>query len=205
MSILGPPLLSFLIGFVIALAELITSKYPRTFFVLEKCWKIYVYSLIYGAISFFLMLSIKSLIGAKIVELSGPYISNVWVQAVIVGIVTKALLHIRLFSVGINSRSIPIGIETLILLFEPWFLREIMLDEFNGIRDFIENAQTHYNNLDKVKEKIKQNIPSKLPRNEKYAFLSDLSEKERVADAMEHFLQNFGKSSFERVFPMSTD
>ncbi len=201
---LGPPLVSFVIVFLLALTELITSKYPRTFFVLKKSWKIYVYSIVYGAIGFFIMLSIKSLIDAQILTVTGLRVSDVWVQSVIVGICTKAFLHIRLFNVGIGSKSIPIGIETLVLLFEPWFLRGIMLDEYNGIREFIQNTQTRFKNFDKVKKKIEQNIPAKLPKDERLAFLSDLDLMKTVPDAMELYLQNFGKRSFERVFPSST-
>lgn len=197
-----PPFISFIIGTLVAGIELITSKYPRTFFLLNKSWALYAYTIIYGILSFGVMLAISSLVGAKIIKLEGLGISNMWVQAVVVGVATKAFLHIRVFNVSIGSQSFPVGIETFVYMFEPWLLRTIELDEFNAIRKFIDIAQSRYSALNDVIQKIKNNIPQKLSKVEKSAFPSDLSEKTTVSEAMELYLQYFGKKSFERIFPL---
>jgi hypothetical protein len=137
-----PPLLSFIIGALVAHIELITSKYPRTFFLLKKSFALYAYTLIYGILSFFVMLTLESLTRAQIISLEGIGISNQWIQALIVGVSTKALLHIRFFKVSFGSQSFPVGVETFVFLFEPWLLRTIDLDEFNAVRDFITLVKT---------------------------------------------------------------
>lgn len=197
-----PPLLSFIIGALVAHIELITSKFPRTFFLLKKSFALYAYTLIYGFLSFIVMLVLESLTSAGIISLEGIGISNQWIQALVVGFSTKALLHIRLFKVTFGNQSFPVGVETFVFLFEPWLLRTIDLDEFNAVRDFIALAKNRYSDINAVKTKIEDNIPPTLSNLEKTAFLTDLNEKESVSEAMELYLQSFGKRSFERVFPL---
>lgn len=197
-----PAIISFLVGASVAFLELITSKYPRTFFLLKKSTSLYAYTLIYGLLSFLVMLLVKSLIHAKIISLEGIGISNEWIQALAVGITTKAILHIRLFNITFGRQSFPIGVETFVYLFEPWLLRSIDLDEFNAIRSYLEVAQKKYSDLADVKNRIKDNIPHTLAGVERKAFLTDLTEKDSALEAMELYLQTFGKKSFERVFPL---
>jgi len=124
------------------------------------------------------------------------------VQAIFVGVSTRAFLHIRLVKVSVGSQSFPIGIETFMYLFEPWLLRGIELDEFNAVREFIDKSQGHYTDLNVVKQKIGGNIPPNLPEDERIAFLRDMHDKRTVPEAMELYLIYFGKKSFERVFPI---
>ncbi len=111
-TILGPPALAFVIATFLALLELVTSKYPQTFFLLRKSPAIYGYALIYGVMAFGVTLGIGALIKAGSIKLQGIGLANVWVQVAAIGISFKALLHIRLFSVGLGSESFPVGIET---------------------------------------------------------------------------------------------
>ncbi|MDZ7264219.1 MAG: hypothetical protein ONB16_06510 [candidate division KSB1 bacterium] len=197
-----PAIISFVVGAAVSLLELITSKYPRTFFLLKKSTALYAYTLIYGILSFLVMLIVKSLIHAKIISLEGIGISNEWIQALVVGVTTKAILHIRLFNITFGRQSFPIGIETFVYLFEPWLLRTIDLDEFNGIRSYIAVYQKKYSDLTDIKNRIKDNIPQTLTGVERKAFITDLTEKDSAMEAMELYLQTFGKRSFERVFPL---
>ncbi len=179
--------------------SIVTSIYPRTSpFLLRKSWNLYIYSIIYGVLAFFVMLLI---VGSGLVKLEGFGTSNIWIQAIIVGISTKAFLHVRLFSVNTDSKSFPIGIETILQIFEPWLLTEIDLDEFNIVKEFVDNVEKKHSNLDEVKKKIIENIPSNLPKKDKSAFLLDLDDRKTVSNSMELYLRQFGKKSFNRVFP----
>lgn len=60
----GSASLAFAIATCIAWLELVTSKYPRTAALLNKSWKLYVYSMSYGTISFFVMLFLQPLVEA---------------------------------------------------------------------------------------------------------------------------------------------
>ena len=149
------------------------------------------------------MLILRELIGAGTIKLEGLGLSSKWLQAVVVGVSAKAFLHIRLFNVNIGTQSFPIGIESFVYLFEPWLLRKIELDEFNAVREFVEAAITDDMILENVKRRIEDNIPPSFPKNEKAAFLSDLSEKTSVTGCLELYLSFFGRKSFNRVFAIA--
>jgi hypothetical protein len=201
MADMGPAGLAFLIAASIALIELITAVYPRTFFLLKKCGTFYAYFLIYGAIGCGIMLGLQSLIDAHLITLEGIGLDSPWVQAIVVGVTIKSLLHIRLFNVTAGSQSFPVGIETLMHLFEPWLLASIQLHHFNAGREFIEPRAKKHSTLGAVRNRIKRNVPQSLQNPDRAAFLDDIQKVETVIEAMELYLQHFGKRSFDRVFP----
>lgn len=201
MTHLGPPLLAFLIAAFIAVLELITSKYPRTFFLLKKCLALYIYALIYGAIGFAVMVGLKYLVSQKTITLEGLGLSSPWWQAVALGLSVKAFLHLRIFSVGVGPQSFPIGTETIVQLFEPWLLRTIELHHFNAGRDFIASRALKYPVVNDVKTKTKFNVPASFSSTERAAFLADIDKAPSVEDTMELFINFLGKSTFDRVFP----
>jgi uncharacterized membrane protein len=68
---LGPPFLAFVIATFLAFLELVTSKYPRTPFLLRRSLALYGYALVYGLIAFGVTLGIGSLINAGVIKLAG--------------------------------------------------------------------------------------------------------------------------------------
>lgn len=198
----APPLLAGIIGFVITLAELITSTYPRTYpLLLSKSRKPYIYSLIYGAISVVLMLCMMLLFNTEIIKLGEVGVANIWILAILVGMTTKAFLHVRFFSATIGSTSIPVGIETAVLLFEPWFLREIELDEFYAVSGHIDKCNNHFTDLNKVNQKIEDNIPIDMSSRDRAIFSLDLEEQQTISNSMQLYLRTFGIKNFDRIFP----
>ena len=202
MSVLAPAILAFVIAAFISVLELITAKYPRTYFLLRKNRKLYVYALIYGVIAFGIVLGLRALVTAGTVKLEGLGLSSPWVQAIAVGLTTKAFLHINLFNVTVGSQTMPVGLETLVQLFEPTLLRAILLDEFNAVRSYVQPYVNQYSDLTVDKSEIKKNIPSTLPTQERAAFESDLDKTSTVTEAMELFLRFLGRANFNRVFPL---
>lgn len=203
MITLGPALLALFVATFFTLLELITSEYPRTYPLLLKVSnKIYAYSIIYGLIAFGTTLGIDSLVTGDIVSIEGPGLTNIWIRALVIGFTVKAFLHVRLFTVGISGREqFPIGIETIVQLFEPWLLRDIKIDHFNSIRSYIQPRLITYNELTTVKQTIESNIPTTLPEAERKAFQQDISQAASIPEAMELFIGFLGLGSFERAFP----
>jgi len=202
MSVYVPPLLGLGVAFSITFIELITSEYPRTPFFCVRSIALYSYSTIYGTIGFGIALGLGSLTEANILTLEGPgFLENPWVQAFIVGLIIKSLLHIRVFSVGTGADSFPIGIETIVQIFEPWLLRTIQLDHFNTLRSYIDPRANIHNDLYVVKQQITRNLPSAFSDREKIAFQADIAKATTVVDAMELYIGFAGKRSFNRIFP----
>lgn len=198
----GAPALAFVVAAGVSLSELITSEYARTHFLLWKSRSLYAYSVIYGLLGLFFMVILDVLIAEEIVKLEGIGLENPWVQAVVIGVTIKAFLHIRLFNVNAGSVNFPVGVETLVQIFEPWLLRNIELDHFNASRALISPRAQKYNDIDQVKSLITENIPATFKKQEKAALNSDLAKTQTITEAMEIFLYYLGKESFDRVFPL---
>ncbi len=197
----GPPLLAFGLAALIASLELITSKYPRTYFLLRRSWALYAYALIYGLIGFGVMLGLHLLLQADVVKLEGLGLSSPWVQSIAIGVSIKAFLHIRLYSVSAGAQSFPIGIETMVQIFEPWLLRTIELEHYSAGREFIGPRVNKFSDLTAVKTSITANIPSTFSNEERAGFLAGVGKATTVTEAMELYLGFLGKRNFDRVFP----
>jgi hypothetical protein len=204
MNQLGPALLSLVLATSLAALELITSKYPRTLSLLRRSWAFYSYAIVYGIIAFCVMLSLQALVKTGTVKLEGLGLANPWVQALAIGVTFKALLHIRLFSVSIGAESFPVGVETLVQLFEPWLLRTIELDHFNALRNYIAPRAQKYIDLDLVKKQIAQNLPPSISADgaEGKAFLADVQRAGSVSEALRLYMNAVGRRLFDSVFPL---
>lgn len=197
MTIAGLALLSFVIASLVAIAELLTSKYPQTLFLLKKCGPLYIYGIIYGVSSATLMLALAT----GTIKLEGLGLASPLVQAIVAGVFTKALLHISFYNVTIGNQSVPIGTESLVQLFEPLLLRNIYLYEFNKVREYVQPRAEKYHDLNDVKRRLKSDIPPATPEAEKKGLEADFDMMTKVVEAMEFYLSRFGKVSFDRVFP----
>jgi len=193
-------ILAFLVAAIVTALELVTGKYPRTFWFLRNCKSFYVYAVIYGLIAALVTFFVDFLISSDAITLEGPMVGNGWAQAVAIGISVKAFLHIRLFAVNTGTQSIPIGVETIVLLFEPWLLREIELFHFNSVLKFIgPKAKTHPD-LETVKNAVLKHIPKSFSKAEKTSFIDDVTKAKDVGSVMDMFLNFVGKRIFEQVF-----
>jgi hypothetical protein len=198
-----PSFLAFLVGAVFSGYELLNSLYPMTcYFLLKKSKSIYIYSLVYGIFSFVFMLGIHYFGIFECVV--APLISNVWVQAIFVGISTKAFLHIKFF----DADPIPIGFETITYLFEPRLLSQIKLDDYNATQEYITDSMLGYHDIAEVLNIVERKLPS-TDREISVAFMQDVREEiaeyvdndKKIMVAMELYLRAYGVSSFNRSFP----
>jgi hypothetical protein len=200
-SLLGPAVLALLVAFIFTLAELVTTKYPRTFFAIRGLWSFWGYGVIYGLIAGFVAYLYPTLAEGGQVKVEGFGLGNAWVRAAVLGISAKALMHVRLFTANVGPAAIPIGIETVALLFEPMLTRRIIVGEFYGVLGVVGPRAQTYPNLGNVKDLITGHIPSGLPDEEKVSFGRDLDAITTVPKAFELFLRFVGKESFDSVFP----
>lgn len=202
MANLLPAVLAFLIAAFFAALELATSKYPRTIFLLGKCRYLYAYVAIYGLLSFGALLGLDALVAAKKITLEGIGLESIWVKAIIIGLSTKALLHISLYNLTVGAKSFPLGTETIVQLFEPWLLEEIFLFEFSEVSTFIAPRAARYADLANVRTTIKGNLPSSFSGLERSGFEVGVDAQTSITAAMEVYLRRFGKTNFTRVFPL---
>jgi hypothetical protein len=177
------PLLSATIAVVVTALELITTKYPRTsVFVFHSGW-FYVYILIYGAIAAVAYLLLP-LVGAP-VNMTGSGFANPWIQAAIAGFSVKALLHIRIFNVSTGpEKDFPVGLETIVLLFEPWLLRSVELDVFGELMGFVTPRAARCATVDAARQQAVSNIPNMFSPAEKAALTADIARAATSVDVV---------------------
>lgn len=198
---LGPAVLAFVIAACETWLELVTTKYPRTFRFLLWNGLLYGYCFIYGAIAAGVTLAFPALSAAGALQLGGMA-QNPWLQGAAVGVAVKSVLHIRLFTI----QSVPIGLETLVLLFEPWLLQSIDFAEFTSVRRFLRARADAYTNpadpaqsLKAGKDAVLNNLPRSINRG---AFQIDLDKCTSMIGAMELYLRECGEQVFDLVFPL---
>src|SRR5579859_5870682 len=214
-SNLGFGLAALLVATSVTILGIVTTKYPRTYFLLtpRKCLWLYVYGLIYGVIAL-------GIVGSDVFHLKALGFSNPWLQAIAVGVSVKSFLDIRVFSIPTSNEltesnqepnSVPIGLETLVQIFEPWLLRAIRTDEFNAREEFLAPYLLKYTDPNEVHKRIKLGIPRNWTKVEREVLELNLEASakatddpsEKVKHAMDSYLRAMGKRSFERVFPLS--
>ncbi|MEM9275166.1 MAG: hypothetical protein AAGA80_19715 [Cyanobacteria bacterium P01_F01_bin.143] len=168
-----------------------------------KKFPLHIYGMIYGVFAFIIVLFLDSLITSGSIKIEGLGLSNIWWKAILIGISTKGFMKIKLWTANIGSSSFPIGIDSIVQLFEPWLLETIKLSHFNEVRSFLQDTINRHSNLsiDDIKNKMERNIPSTLKDKDKKVFKLDLIEAQEPIDAMELYLGTFGRESLERVFP----
>jgi hypothetical protein len=188
---IGPAILALILASSLAWLELVTSKYVRTFFLIRNDWALYGYSLVYGVIS-----AGAVVLWDLIPGLASQGARNLWFRAIVAGVSSKALLHIRLFTLPGGS---PFGTESIVNLFEPALLQNIDLNEFNQVRKFVADRAKKYKDLEVVKKTILENLPT-LEEVERKSFETDI-EKATIVAAMELYLRRFGRANFNMIFP----
>lgn len=156
----------------------------------------------YGLIAAAITLGLRRLTSQGAVTLGGIGLSSPWGQAIAVGLTTKAFLHIRLFTIVVGAQSFPVGVESIVQVFEPWLLREIELEEFNTVREYVQPRSDRYSDLTAVRTKIKQDLPQSFSPQERAAFEADLDKTTTTVQAMELYLRFVGQRSFNRLFPL---
>ena len=198
-------ILAGVIGFAFTLLEICTSEYPTTcYFLLRKSVKIYIYCAIFGILSSLFMLMVFLILLPSGLDptqgANNSIIFNPLFEAVIIGVSVKAVMHINVFSANLGSAHVPIGLETVCCLFEPYLLKQLKLDEYSLVMEYVNTKPDVMKDISEIKTYIQNKSPRTLPDGEWRTFLIDLEKRITSEDAMELFFRAFGRRNFDRVF-----
>lgn len=196
----GPLACAFIVAALVTALELVTSKYPRTAqFCVRSPW-FYIYVVIYGVLGA-AALALLPLVGSQ-VTMEGIGIGNPWIKATFVGLSIKALLHIRVFSVSTGpGQSFPFGLESFVLLFEPWMLRSIELNHFAEESDFIKPRAVRFPNVADARTQAKANPPPGFSTAETAVFQADIDQAATSAQVISAYLKYVGTRLTTTTFP----
>src|ERR1017187_1864869 len=178
-----PALCALTIAVVFTWTELRTSKYPNTGFLIRWSRPFWIYCFTYGLIALGGLLLFDLLVQKNQLKVEGLGLESAYIRALVVGLSSKAIMQLNIFTVTSGSSSFPVGIKTIVQLFEPFLLRQIDLDEFNAVREFVAPYAACFSQLDEVKTMVKQNIPSSFSQEERTAFQNEIDKETQIGRA----------------------
>jgi hypothetical protein len=209
-------LLALIIAYIAVLVELLTTKYPRTYFILfpRGSRALHFYSGIYGISALIVFALFGAISRDKNVQFSGIGLESGWTRAIVIGIGIKAFLNISLFGVSIGTeKSFPIGLASLIHPFEQRLLETIDDDEESGVLSLVQTRTQlpKYADPSVVGQLIRDNIPRRIRSDDalRVAFRLDVdgiqNDPERtdtikVRDMLQLYLIKAGRARFNQVF-----
>ncbi len=204
MTVFGMDVWQLVLAFIIAVAvtglELITSEYPRTSkFVLRSLWfwgYVAIYGLL-GAVAFAILPLVSDQITVEGFGLSSP-----WLMAAFVGFSIKAFLHVRIFTVSRGpGDQFPIGLETFVQLFEPWFLANLDLDHYFREIGFVTPRAARCVDVADAQAKAKAHIPPRFKPAVRAALQADVDRETTKEGVIIVYLTYCGIRLTENTFP----
>jgi hypothetical protein len=219
-----PYLLAFIIAAIVAHLELIFTLYPNTHFLIRNRMLKAYYLAFYGIIgvAFYWLLIFTGVS----VTLQNKSVDNPYIQAVIVGFISKGISDLSLFKMPFGDNAQPIGIKTITEPIQKSILIKIDQEESNSLREYVTAPNVCCNDSTDALRKIGANLPTKATAADRAAYKKDVGDlmklfdeevdagidperaAERAAEidqakkdvALEKYLKDFGKRSFDRVF-----
>jgi hypothetical protein len=151
-----------------------------------------------------LVASVTSVISGTLLQsgslkLEGPWIASPYVQAFVIGVSVRAVLHINLFTLTSGKTTTPIGFETFTRFFEAGLLRDMKFFEFIQIDGYLAGYANRFT-IDEAKARARANVPATLAAEERDAFVVDVEKASAVRDVMEVFLRFAGQRPFEYAY-----
>jgi hypothetical protein len=192
-------LIAFVIGSIVPVLELVTGTYPRTFYLIKRCKALYLYGLMFGLVAAVTAVISSILLANGTIKLQGPMIESPYIQAIVIGISVKAVLHINIFTLTSGKTATPIGFETFTRFFEAGLLRDLKFFEFMKINGYLAGYVKNLT-LEEARAKAKANIPPALAKEEREEFILDIDDAKTVQEVLELFLRFAGHKAFEWAF-----
>lgn len=188
-------LLSALLAAIIAYVSIgftvINSKYTNTYFLISRCYWLYMYPAIFSvyAIVCFVALSFMPLgFLREHIGVGGHIWDNTFVQATFIGLFITQVLHWNFFKVSTEGQITDANAFDFGGLFraaEKFVIRKIALSHHYALEKYLEPFISHNQDLEEVRTKAKRSIPTALKRSEKLDIKEDIEKAVDVHEIME--------------------
>jgi hypothetical protein len=135
-------------------------------------------------------------------RMTGIGIGNGWVRALITGFFIKGLLHIRLVNVATGpGKSFPLGLESIVRIFEPWLLTEIGLHVFSAKKVWLKKHVGAYADVAMARARALDNIPSGFDPAEQASLRADIKRADSAEKVLDVYVTYAGPKALASVFP----
>jgi hypothetical protein len=195
---LGAIFVAFVVAAIVAAAEHVSVKYPRTWSYLVNCPSLYAYAVVYGIIAALLAWQLPALESLR--GLAPEGVTSPWARAILVGLVAKALTGVNLMTLNINGTPIPLGTGILTRFFEPSLVRSMVFHEFQAVQADMTRVAALHNDIERVKAKAIEAVPPGLPPEDGEAFKMEVRRASSVAAVLSLYLGFAGRGAFRTVF-----
>lgn len=197
-------LLALLIASVISGWQLLSSRYPNTWFLFtpRKSKALYPYCLLYGIAAFVITVSFNALVSNGIIAVEGLRLESPWLRALIIGLIARGIAQISLLDVTAGTKTISVGPAFVFQLVEPWLLTKIQQDEDSELRRYVRTRLAKHSglSLNDVRQRV-VDAPHSLDDPEHIALKLELDETKSREEAMEKHVRMLGRKSFNTAFP----
>lgn len=203
-------LIAFLTSMFTAYYRILSSdKFHPYFFLIWRNGMLVLYCVLYGGIA----ATLVGLLPESAVKLTGNVsTAGTWLYPLGIGLLTKGVSDLNLFSVRTNGTSIPVGLRTITQPIDGFFEEKLDGVSFKNLKTYIEPyyRQSRARLIDQYANDLKAFKASIITELKKY-----FNSMERVAkfetgeefgkvktsdDVLSLVLRRFGKTIFESVF-----
>jgi hypothetical protein len=169
-----PYLLAFIVATLIAYLELETSLYPHTRFLIKNYRLIGYYLIFYGFIGVvFYWLIVFT--GVNVI-ISDKIVDNLYIQAILVGAVSKGISDWNFITIPIGVNAKPIGFKTIVEPMQKELLSRLDEEESNSLREYVTSPRICCKDSKDALDKIKISLPANSRKGEKLAYVVDVEE-----------------------------
>jgi hypothetical protein len=196
-----PTFTAFITAFIVTYYNIYNSdKLHNYFFLIYRHYLLLLYCLVYGGIGIGLFLLTKK---SNVFDLDSSHINipAVYLTALGVGISTKGVADITLFSIKYSGQSTPFGLKTISRQIDGLFDNFIEPVCFERMTDFIGSYQDKYaaTDLSKLKLRIVDCLAAYPNREKVAAFAEELNKAATSKEVLESLLREFGKATLRTI------
>jgi len=192
-----PYAVTIIIASGVVILNFLNSEYQNTFFLLKGYWVTWAYFLMYGLSAVVIFVFYRHLIDSGTFQIEGPLISDIWVQAIVIGLVAKDILKQKIYTAKFGRRKFPIGLDTLVFGMEILFLRSIDRRHRYELREYLARFKNQYTNLDEVKQRVIDDLSEEGESETE----KEVRGAKNIKTVFFLYLKDNGRRSFESLFP----
>ncbi len=192
-------IISALIAFLLSSIEVLFGKYKLNHGLLLKKPRYVIYNGLYYA-AMAILINVLIFIGE--IKLNDFDVTqNLWKTSIILGIVTKSIARINLFSIKLDGKDIPFGFKLFNDFFEDFFLKKISDDADNMLLKEIKSTEKKLKSktLNWIDRTISQCMPSNMAQIKKESYLADIKTQTTTFDKLNVFANKFGVNRMKQI------
>ncbi len=192
-------IVSSLIAFLLSSFEVLFGKYKLNHGLLLRKPRYVIYNGIYYAI-IALLINVLVFIGEIKIN-NFDVTQNLWKTSIILGIITKSIAKINLFTIRLDGKDVPFGFKLFNDFFEDFFVKKISDDADNMLLLEIKKTERKLKSktTNWIDRTISQCMPSNMATINKESYLAEIRKQTTKFDKLSVFAKKFGVNRMKQI------